>query len=117
MRTPSTNTSSTTFGGSTAGTQGSILPSTMLIARLKSKDVPAEPTASDQAAQLWMTQIVSYLQAQNGHQAVSSALISHFEDSVDSGSAPVFKQVLKQVAVLKKRNGAPGHWVLKPEFH
>jgi hypothetical protein len=46
----------------------------------------------------------------------SAAMIDEFEATMPSNNSTLFKQVLKQVAVLRKRPGGTGVWVLKSDF-
>lgn len=94
-----------------------------MIARLRRADVPEEAAGGssvlrgrDEGAQLLMGRLISFLESREGAQAPSAALIAEFEGTMPGGDSTLFKQVLKQVAVLKKRAGGTGVWTLRPEF-
>jgi hypothetical protein len=72
----------------------------------------------DQDGDLLAAQIVSFIEAQGGG-ATSERLVSHFRGAVPEGRMPLFKELLKRVAVLRRRGGGGGGgavWELKAEF-
>ncbi|XP_021770158.1 protein CHROMATIN REMODELING 8-like isoform X2 [Chenopodium quinoa] len=51
----------------------------------------------------------------NGGSTSSSTIVEHFRDRIPSNDLPLFKNLLKEIAILEKnRNGSV--WVLKPEY-
>ncbi|KAK9281385.1 hypothetical protein L1049_004285 [Liquidambar formosana] len=59
-------------------------------------------------------QICTFIQ-QSGGRTNSSSIVEHFKDRIPSKDLPLFKNLLKEIATLKKDpNGSS--WVLKPEY-
>lgn len=59
--------------------------------------------------------IVAYLE-QAGGQSDSQAMIQHFSADLPAAKAPLFRQLLQQVASLRRDPSAGKIWVLRPEF-
>lgn len=59
--------------------------------------------------------IVAYLEEAGG-QADSHAVIQHFAPSLPAAKAPLFRQLLQQVASLRRDPSAGKIWVLRPDF-
>ena len=68
------------------------------------------------AAKDLSSDIVTFLEAHDGR-AATPDIVGHFQQRVDSGQMPLFRQLLKQVASLQRERGTTLKlWVLKPEF-
>ena len=59
--------------------------------------------------------IVTYLEEAGG-QADSQSVIQHFAPSLSAAKAPLFKQLLQQVARLRRDASSGKTWVLRPDF-
>jgi hypothetical protein len=59
--------------------------------------------------------IVAFLESSEG-QADSQAVIQNFAPSLPAAKAPLFRQLLQQVASLRRSAGGGKAWVLRPEF-
>ena len=69
-----------------------------------------------EAARELSQRLVDFL-ADAGGQADSSALIGHFAPRLSAVQAPLFRQLLQQVAKLRTAPGISGKaWVLRPDF-
>lgn len=80
-----------------------------------SSSADAGPSSGpDDLADLLAARIVSYLQSQNGS-ARTNDILAAFRQDVGAERMPLFKQLLKQLATLRKRADG-GVWVLKREF-
>ncbi|GIM09328.1 hypothetical protein Vretimale_13238, partial [Volvox reticuliferus] len=66
------------------------------------------------AAQQLCSDLVSFLEERGGVVA-SEELVEAFRSRVVPEQMPLFKQVLRQVAGLRRRTGG-GEWVMRPEF-
>ncbi|XP_077226571.1 chromatin remodeling 8 isoform X2 [Tasmannia lanceolata] len=60
-------------------------------------------------------QLCIFMQLQGGNTS-SNAIVQHFKDKIPSKDLPLFKDLLKEIAVLEKKQGG-STWVLKPEYH
>ncbi|BDA48603.1 probable DNA excision repair protein ERCC-6 [Coccomyxa sp. Obi] len=112
------------FGGGLAGTTGGLAPSSsVLLARLRERQAAVNAAASSAArndpeveeAHELSQRIVAYLE-QAGGQSDSQALIQHFSADLPAAKAPLFRQLLQQVARLRRDPSAGKIWVLRPEF-
>jgi hypothetical protein len=59
--------------------------------------------------------IVAFLE-DSGGQADSQAVIQHFAPQLQAAKAPLFRQLLQQVASLRRSGSGGKTWVLRPEF-
>ncbi|KAL2540667.1 Protein CHROMATIN REMODELING 8 [Abeliophyllum distichum] len=60
-------------------------------------------------------QICTFIQRKGGS-TDSVSIVEHFKDRIPSKDLPLFKNLLKEIAILEKTpNGS--YWVLKPEYH
>ncbi|EIE27594.1 hypothetical protein COCSUDRAFT_34894 [Coccomyxa subellipsoidea C-169] len=112
------------FGGGQAGTTGGLAPSSsVLLARLRERQAAVSAAASSAArndpeveeAHELSQRIVAYLEEAGG-QADSHAVIQHFAPSLPAAKAPLFRQLLQQVASLRRNPSAGKIWVLRPDF-
>lgn len=70
--------------------------------------------ASDVQPEILIRQICTFIQ-QRGGSSNSACIVEHFKDRVPSKDLPLFKNLLKEIASLKK-DPSGSRWVLKPEF-
>lgn len=64
--------------------------------------------------ELLIRQICTFIQ-RNGGRTTSATIVDHFKDRLPSRDLPLFKNLLKEIALLEKNpNGSC--WVLKPEY-
>lgn len=119
------------FSGSQAGTTGSTAPSSAaLLARMRQRQQLAviagsseighpgangESSGAGEFADVLAAQVVSFLESVGG-EARSEVLVNQFQSVVDGQHMPLFRQLLKKVALLQRRPGSGGIWVLRPEF-
>ena len=75
----------------------------------------AEAGSSLDEASSLMASLISYL-VRKGGQANSNDVVEAFSARVPEKSMPLFKQTLKQIAVLKKGEGGAKIWVLSDDF-
>ncbi len=68
----------------------------------------------DEGADLLAAQLVSFLESRGG-EAPSDVLVDAFQGQVPPARMPLFKALLKRVAVMTKRPGG-GVWVLRPDY-
>jgi hypothetical protein len=59
--------------------------------------------------------IVAYLE-ETGGQADSHSVIQQFAPSLSAAKAPIFRQLLQQVASLRRNPSGGKMWVLRPDF-
>lgn len=59
-------------------------------------------------------QLCTFIQKEGGS-AASSHVVNQFRDRISSRDVPLFRQLLKQIAVLQK-GSQESKWVLKPEY-
>lgn len=59
-------------------------------------------------------QLCSFLQLSGGH-TTSAAIVKHFKDKIPSKDLALFKNLLKEIATLRK-DANENTWVLKPEY-
>jgi DNA excision repair protein ERCC-6 len=64
--------------------------------------------------EMLIRQICTFMQ-QRGKRSDSASIVQHFRDRIPSKDLPLFKSLLKQIAVLEKNPGG-SFWVLKPEY-
>ena len=74
-------------------------------------------TAQVEEAHAMSQGVIAFLEATGGS-ADSQGLIAHFAPSLSAAQAPLFRQLLQQVAKLRRSPTEPGRkcWVLRPEF-
>lgn len=60
-------------------------------------------------------QIVAFLEGTGGH-ANSDTVIQQFAPSLSAAKAPLFRQILQQVASLRRDASGGKFWTLRPEF-
>ncbi|GAB2298415.1 hypothetical protein Dimus_032480 [Dionaea muscipula] len=64
--------------------------------------------------EILIRQMCTFLQ-QRGGRTTSAVIVEHFKDRIPSKDLPLFKNLLKEIAILERdRNGSS--WVLKPEY-
>eukprot|EP00798_Chlamydomonas_sp_ICE-L_P016205 gene16205-22369_t len=121
------------FGGGIAGTSGvaGAGSSSDLLAKIRerqgmgvrgggSSSTQSPPRSGpngqhDDDASMLMAVIISFIETSEGGEVPSATLVDHFRHQVGESQMPLFRQLLKQVASLKRRQSG-GVWVLKPEF-
>lgn len=59
-------------------------------------------------------QICTFIQ-QRGGTTDSASIVQHFKDRIPSNDLPLFKNLLKEIAILEK-NPSGSFWILKPEY-
>ncbi|KAL8523143.1 hypothetical protein ACS0TY_013205 [Phlomoides rotata] len=59
-------------------------------------------------------QICTFIQ-QKGGRTSSAIIVSHFKDRIPSKDLPLFKNLLKEIAMLEK-SPSGSYWVLKPDY-
>jgi len=72
------------------------------------------PLQVDEAAEL-TERIIRFLETCDG-QADSQAVIDHFSQHLTARQAPLFRQLLQQVAKLQRNSAGGKSWTLRPEF-
>lgn len=95
----------------------------------KSKSTDSSPPTSNIVSDLTKTssnfdisiqliaEIQSFLSEQPNHSLQSSVLIKRFNDQANSMGIPVFRELLKEIAIYTKgENNEDGVWTLKEEF-
>ncbi|KAB5557582.1 hypothetical protein DKX38_008491 [Salix brachista] len=71
-------------------------------------------TLSSVQPEILIRQICTFIQRQGGS-SDSSSIVQHFKDRIPSKDLPIFKNLLKEIALLREDpNGK--QWVLKPEY-
>ncbi|CAL5223760.1 g6324 [Coccomyxa viridis] len=118
------SSSAVRFGGGLAGTAGSTAPrSAVLLAQMRSRQAAIHAAASsaarndpevDEAAEL-TERIIGFLETCMG-QADSQAVIEHFSQHLTARQAPLFRQLLQQVAKLQRNAAGSKCWTLRPDF-
>ena len=68
----------------------------------------------DEAAEL-TERLVGFLETCGG-QADSHAVIDHFSQHLTARQAPLFRQLLQQVAKLQRNASGGKSWTLRPDF-
>ncbi|CAA7390510.1 unnamed protein product [Spirodela intermedia] len=66
-------------------------------------------------AEVLIRRLCSFLQERGGS-AGSGSIVEHFKERVPPGDLPLFRSLLKEIAVLDKAEGGAALWVLKPEY-
>jgi DNA excision repair protein ERCC-6 len=61
------------------------------------------------------SQVVAFLEAHDGA-APTAELVDHFQSRVPAARMPLFRQLLKQVAALRRHPDGRKLWTLKPEY-
>lgn len=64
--------------------------------------------------EILIRQLCTFIQ-QRGGQTDSASITQHFKDRIQSKDLPLFKNLLKEIAILEKDAGG-SRWVLKPEY-
>ncbi|KAL4596505.1 hypothetical protein ACB092_12G167800 [Castanea dentata] len=59
-------------------------------------------------------QICTFMQQRDGN-STSASIVQHFKDRIPTEDLPLFKNLLKEIAILEKDEDG-SHWVLKPEY-
>jgi DNA excision repair protein ERCC-6 len=108
-------------GAGIAGSSAGSMSSREVLARLRDRagiGTGIETTPDYERSQLRDTepenlarQLRMFLQ-QNGNSVSSTLIVSHFKERIPTSKLPLFRQLLKEIAVLK-REGAEAKWVLK----
>ena len=81
---------------------------------MSSRSSRAAGNSSALQPEVLIRQICTFLQQQGGSSS-SASIVQHFKDRVSSKELALFKNMLKEIAILQKGpNGS--HWVLKPEY-
>lgn len=66
--------------------------------------------------EILIRQICTFLQERGG-EAPSAELVQHFAERIREEDMALFRQLLKQIATLKKsETGGPSTWLIKPEY-
>ena len=60
-------------------------------------------------------QVVAFLEGRDGA-APTADLVDHFQPRVPAAQMPLFRQLLKQVASLRRQADGRKLWALKPEY-
>lgn len=82
--------------------------------RRKSADIRSHSNTSGVQPEVLIRQICSFIE-QRGGSTNSADIVQHFKDRIPSKDLPLFKNLLKEIAMLKRdSNGSV--WVLKPEY-
>lgn len=68
---------------------------------------PAQP-------EVLIRQLCTFIQKEGGI-VPSVTVVQHFKDRISNQDVALFRQLLKQIAVLQK-GSEESHWVLKPEY-
>ncbi|XP_060180822.1 protein CHROMATIN REMODELING 8 [Lycium barbarum] len=95
------------FGMSTASTSNSRAGSLSSGHRSASSSHVVQP-------EVLVRQICTFIQ-QRGGKTNSASIVDYFRDRVPSKDLPLFKNLLKEIAILEKNPGG-SFWVLKPEY-
>ncbi|XP_047315447.1 protein CHROMATIN REMODELING 8 isoform X2 [Impatiens glandulifera] len=114
---------SSTNGVSAGALAGKALTSTELLSRIRknqekaiSDGVSASSSSSrSMQPEVLIRQICTFLQ-RSGGRAKSSVIVEHFKDRVPPADLTLFKNLLKEIAILEKEPGGSS-WVLKPDYH
>ncbi|WOL01751.1 hypothetical protein Cni_G10468 [Canna indica] len=64
--------------------------------------------------EVMIRQLCTFIQ-QRGGQTDSASITQHFKDRIQSKDLPLFKNLLKEIATLKKDSGG-SRWTLKPDY-
>ncbi|MCO5596041.1 hypothetical protein L7F22_050097 [Adiantum nelumboides] len=109
--------------GVAGSSTGRALSSSDVLARLRGRVVSGGERASNGSMpsssqnggeRLTLAERLRLFIEQQGGSVSSTRIVTEFKDSVPANNATYFRQVLKEVAVLKKE-GTEGSWVLKSE--
>lgn len=75
---------------------------------------PRSSSSSGVQPEVLIRQICTFIQ-QKGGRTSSAIIVGHFKDRIPSKDLPLFKNLLKEIAMLEKStNGS--YWVLKPDY-
>ncbi|XP_042489273.1 protein CHROMATIN REMODELING 8 [Macadamia integrifolia] len=76
---------------------------------------PSRPTHKARLQpEVLIRQICTFIQ-QRGGRTSSASIVQHFKDRIPSTDLPLFKNLLKEIALLEKDSNGSS-WVLKPEY-
>jgi len=97
------------FGSNVCGlTTSKFAPSSQKLLNNINKQNPSAKINEDKL----IKEIHSYLES-NGGQATSQQLIQHFKPQLPSNSSILFKKMLQEIAIFKKKEGI---WEIKTSF-
>lgn len=67
--------------------------------------------------EILIRQLCTFIQ-QRGGSAGSNSIVQHFKPRIPTKDLPLFRNLLKEIAVLEKNdeNGGSSMWILKPEY-
>lgn len=80
-----------------------------------SRRSPAAGSSGGVPAEVLVRRLCTFLQERGGS-AGSGSIVEHFKERVPPGDLPLFRSLLKEIAVLDKAEGGAALWVLKPEY-
>ncbi|XP_078427842.1 chromatin remodeling 8 isoform X2 [Wolffia australiana] len=108
-------------GAPPAGLAGAALSSAAVLARIRGTEEEAaqegrrrRQISGGLPAELLVRRICTFLQERGGA-ASSEAIVAAFRDGVPAAELPLFKNLLKEIAVLEK-SPRGSSWVLKPDY-
>ena len=108
------NTAAAAF---TAGLSGVAMSSADVLARIRGTEAEAAREGLQSRgvpAEMLIRRICSFLQLRGGT-ATSDEIVENFKDSIPPGELPLFKSLLKEIAVLERAHGGSS-WALKPDY-
>lgn len=108
------NTAAAAF---TAGLSGVAMSSADVLARIRGTEAEAAREGLQSRgvpAEMLIRRICSFLQLRGGT-ATSDEIVENFKDSIPPGELPLFKSLLKEIAVLERSHGG-SLWALKPDY-
>lgn len=115
---PARSGTSNLNGISAGASAGKALSSADLLARIRGNQERAAgagtTTVSRSQPEVLVRQISTFMQ-QRGGSTDSSTIVQHFRERIPSEDLPLFKNLLKEIAVLEKNLGG-SVWVLKQEY-